>query len=62
MGRGDPMGNEPRLSTWSRESVHALLRDGGFTLSDDICLAAMAHELSVPDRHGKASRVAVVAT
>ena len=59
MGRGDPMANESRRSSWSRETVQALVAEAGFLLREDIGLVALAGELSVPDRHVHASRVAV---
>jgi hypothetical protein len=58
-GRGDPMASEPRRSSWSPDSVRALLAGAGLEVDDDIGLADLAHELGVPDRHVGASRVAV---
>lgn len=61
IGRGDPMANESRRSSWSPKSVHSLMADAGLQLSADIGLLTLASELSVPDRHVRASRVAVAA-
>lgn len=59
MGRGDPMANEARRSSWSTESVQVLVTEAGLEVSDDIGLSTLASALAVPARHVQASRVAV---
>lgn len=61
-GRGDPMANEPRRSSWSTGSVRAVLTDAGLQLTNDLHLPTLARELSVPARHVGTSRVAVADT
>jgi O-methyltransferase involved in polyketide biosynthesis len=46
-GRGDPMAFEPRRSSWTPESVRALLADSGLRFTADIDLLTLAGELSV---------------
>jgi methyltransferase (TIGR00027 family) len=58
-GRGDPMANEPRRSSWTPESVRALLVGAGLRVTGDLALLALAAELAVPTRHLGTSRVAV---
>jgi len=59
MGRADPMANEARRSSWSTESVQALVAEAGLQLSDDIGLSTLASAMAVPARHVQANRVAV---
>jgi methyltransferase (TIGR00027 family) len=59
MGRGDPMAGEPRRSSWSPDSVRAVVTDAGLELTEDLALADLASDLGVPDRHVGSSRVAV---
>ncbi|HET6954890.1 MAG TPA: hypothetical protein VFI47_31300 [Acidimicrobiales bacterium] len=58
-GRGDPMAHEPRRSSWTPESVRALLAAAGLRFTADVDLLTLAGELSVPTRHLRTSKVAV---
>jgi methyltransferase (TIGR00027 family) len=58
-GRCDPMADEPRRSSWTPESVRALLADSALRFTADIDLLTLAGELSVPTRRLRTSRVAV---
>ena len=53
------MANEPRRSSWTRESVRALLTDAGLEVTDDVALVSLADELSLPTRQLRSSGVAV---
>jgi methyltransferase (TIGR00027 family) len=60
-GREDPMAHEPRRSSWTPESLQAVLAGAGLQVIDDTGLVALAGELSVPTRQVGTSRVAVAA-
>jgi O-methyltransferase involved in polyketide biosynthesis len=57
--REDPMANEPRRSSWTRESVRAMLTEAGLEVTDDVALVSLADELSLPTRQLRTSGVAV---
>ena len=46
--RGDPMANEPRRSSWTSESVRALLAEATLSVTEDVALVSLADELSLP--------------
>jgi methyltransferase (TIGR00027 family) len=58
-GRENPMAHEPRRSSWSPESLRAVLASAGLQVLSDAGLVALADELAVPTRQLGASRVAV---
>jgi methyltransferase (TIGR00027 family) len=58
-GRGDPMAHEPRRSSWTPDSMRALLAGAGLNVTDDLDLATLARVLVVPTRHVRTSRVAI---
>jgi len=58
-GRENPMAHEPRRSSWTAESLGAVLTGTGLRVVSDAGLVALAGGRAVPARHLGTSRVAV---